>query len=261
MIGFIGSKHARGLIEDQGFGALEEGFQNFNALLEAHGQFTDDGIGIDVELVVMGQAGELGAGLVDARLGEILEDAAKRIEEAGCRVSVFRAGYRFDPSAEVCVASLQTSARLLDELPEGSRIIVDECHGSEAPTVKAVLARYPAARLLGLTATPARGDGQPLAEFQKLVCGPSVGELVALGRLVPTRLFTPPAVLDKGVARDPVEVMLERAHRRFAVFAPDAAQADRIAREASASGHTTVAVLDGMGREARRGIRARLESG
>lgn len=196
-----------------------------------------------------------------ADLGEILDDAAQRIAEAGCKVSVFRAGYRFDPSAEVCVASLQTCAKRLDELPEASRVIVDECHGSEAPTVKAVLARYPQALLLGLTATPARGDGLSLAEFQRLVCGPSMRELVGINRLVPATVFAPATVLDRGVARDPVEVMLERAHRRFAVFAPDAAQADRIAREASEAGHQTVAVLDGMGRDERRGVRARLESG
>jgi superfamily II DNA or RNA helicase len=139
-----------------------------------------------------------------ADLGEILDDAAGRIEAAGARVSVFRAGHRFDPSAQVFVASLQTCARRLDLLPEASRVIVDECHGSEAPTVKAVLARYPGALMLGLTATPSRGDGRPLAEFQRLVCGPTMRELVELGRLVRARVFAPPAVQDR-LARDPVE--------------------------------------------------------
>lgn len=195
-----------------------------------------------------------------ADLGEILDDAAARIEAAGARVSVFRAGHRFDPTAQVFVASLQTCARRLDLLPEASRVIVDECHGSEAPTVKAVLARYPGALMLGLTATPARGDGKPLAEFQRLVCGPTMRELVDIGRLVRARVFAPPAVQDR-LARDPVEIMLTRSHRRFAVFAPDAAQADRIAREATEGGHHAVAVLDGMGREERRAVRGRLESG
>lgn len=195
-----------------------------------------------------------------ADLGEILDDAAARIETTGARVSVFRAGRRFDPTAQVFVASLQTCARRLDELPDASRVIADEAHGSEAPTVKSVLGRFADALMLGLSATPARGDGEPLSEFQRLVCGPSMRELIVLGRLVRTRVFAPPAPQDR-VARDPVDVMIERSHRRFAVFAPDAAQADRIAREASEAGHATIAVLNGMGREERRAVRARLASG
>lgn len=196
-----------------------------------------------------------------ADLGEILDDAAARISAAGARVGVFRAGHTFDRSADVCVASLQTCARRLGELPDATRVIVDECHGSEAPTVKAVLARYPSALVLGLTATPSRGDGAPLAEFQRLVCGPSMRELIRLENLVRPVVFAPDRVLERGVARDPIEVIAENAERRFAVFAPDAATADRIARDASSLGHATVAVLDGMGREERAGVRARLASG
>ena len=63
----VGREHARGLIKDQRLGTLEEGFENFDALLQAHRQFADDGIRINVELVIMGEAGEFGAGLVEGR--------------------------------------------------------------------------------------------------------------------------------------------------------------------------------------------------
>lgn len=196
-----------------------------------------------------------------ADLGEILDDAAARIAQTGVRVGIVRAGHRCESEAQVYVASLQTCARRLDALPEASRVIVDECHGSEAPTVKAVLARYPGALMLGLTATPARGDGAPLAEFQRLVCGPSMRSLIDGGSLVEPVVFAPGSVLEQGVARDPVEVIAENPGRRFVVFAPNAAEAERIARDASAMGHATAAVLDGMDREERRSVRARIASG
>lgn len=197
-----------------------------------------------------------------ADLGEILDDAAGRIAATGVRTGIFRAGHRFDPDAQVYVASLQTSARRLSELPEASRVIVDEAHGSEAATVQDVLARYRDAKMLGLTATPARGDGQPLSEFQTLVCGPSMTELIALGALVPPRVLSPERVLDRGVCEDPVAAVLTRAaDRRCAVFAPDAATAADIAERLTAEGHPTVAVLDGMGRDARKRVRDQLADG
>ena len=67
MIGLVGRQHAGGLIEDQDFSALEQGFENFDALLQAHGQFADDGIGIDFELIFVGQPREFGAGLGKGR--------------------------------------------------------------------------------------------------------------------------------------------------------------------------------------------------
>ena len=197
-----------------------------------------------------------------ADLGEILDDAAARIAATGVRTGIFRAGHRFDPEAQVYVASLQTCARRLSELPEASRVIVDEAHGSEAATVRDVLARYQTAKVLGLTATPARGDGQPLSEFQSLVCGPSMTELIALGALVQPRVLSPERVLDKGVCEDPVAAVLTRAaDRRCVVFAPDAASAADIAARLTAEGHPTVAVLDGMGREARKRVRDQLADG
>jgi superfamily II DNA or RNA helicase len=89
-----------------------------------------------------------------------------------------------------------------------------------------------------------------------------MAELVTMGALVPCEVFAPARVLDKGVCEDPVQAVLTRAsERRCCIFAPDAAQAVRIATELTAAHHRTVAVLDGMGRDERRSVRQRLSAG
>ena len=55
VIGFIRGEDACRFIKDQGFGTLEQGFENFDTLLEPHGQFTHKGIGVNVQLIVMRQ--------------------------------------------------------------------------------------------------------------------------------------------------------------------------------------------------------------
>jgi superfamily II DNA or RNA helicase len=51
---------------------------------------------------------------------------------------------------------------------------------------------YPDATVLGLTATPCRGDGRGLGSiFQTMIQCPQVGELVELGWLVKTRVYAP----------------------------------------------------------------------
>lgn len=206
-----------------------------------------------------------------ADLAEILDDTAARVRAAGLSCGIIRAGHPHTPGAQAYVASLQTCARRLqdlDAMPDVDRVFVDEAHGSEAATVKAVLARFRRSLVLGLTATPARGDGQGLAEFQKIVVGPSVRDLIRRGALVKPVLVHPvdrsggALMLSRGVARHPVEIMLGPARaRRCVVFAPNAAVAREIADAATAGGHVTVAVLDDTDREERQAVRGRLMSG
>lgn len=66
-------------------------------------------------------------------------------------------------------------------------IIVDEAHHAVASSWDKVLAAYPEAKVLGLSATPRRLDGKGLhAHFEELHCGPSIAELVAWQYLAPT---------------------------------------------------------------------------
>lgn len=77
------------------------------------------------------------------------------------------------PTGIVDIATVQTLANQKDWQKEISRygmIIVDECHHAAARQFEAVLKRYRAKFILGLSATPRRRDGhQPIVYMQ---CGP-----------------------------------------------------------------------------------------
>jgi len=202
-----------------------------------------------------------------AHLEEIIDDAAGRIASAGLSVGIVKSGRPSDPTAQVQVCSTQTLARMIergDALPSADRVILDEAHRAASSTNRAILGHYRdrGALILGLTATPSRGDGQPLDEFERLVCGPSVKELIADGSLVRAEVFAPDRVLERGVARDPVELVLsERFGRRVVIFAPDGAAANDIHARLCAGGYAAETVLDGTPSEVRRGVRARIASG
>lgn len=128
---------------------------------------------------------------------ELVTQAAARIERHGVTPGIIMAGESSDPERTVQVASFDTlharairSSRI--ELPPADLVIVDECHLALAESRKQILAGYPTAWVIGLTATPARGDGRGLGEiFDAIVRGPSIKELVAAGHLVPLRYFAP----------------------------------------------------------------------
>ena len=48
------------------------------------------------------------------------------------------------------------------DLPPADLLIIDECHHAPAETYQQIIDAYPDAILLGLTATPCRGDGRGL---------------------------------------------------------------------------------------------------
>jgi hypothetical protein len=190
-----------------------------------------------------------------ADLEEIILDTTERLRRDGLHAAPILDGRAADPTAPVQVASQQTLVswqRRGLELPPADRVILDECHGAPAATVRGLLGhlRDRGALLLGLTATPARGDGLPLDEFDRIVCGPQPRDLVALGALVPCEVLSPGTMLDRGIAMDPVEAVLTLgAGRRCVVFAPHGAEARRIAADLTAAGEPAVAVLDSMARE------------
>ena len=202
-----------------------------------------------------------------AHLEEIIDDAAARVAAEGLRVAVVKSGRKLAPNAQVYVCSTPTLARMLERgeaLPAAQRVILDEAHRAASSTNRAILTHYrnTGALILGLTATPSRGDGQPLDEFEQLVTGPSVRELVRMGNLVPCQVFAPDRVLERGVARDPVELVTsERMESRAVIFAPDGASAQVIHERLCTAGYRTETVLDGTPGEIRRGVRDRLKSG
>jgi DNA repair protein RadD len=96
----------------------------------------------------------------------------------------------------VVVATIQSLARRLHKLDQFDLIIFDEAHHCQAETWQKLLAAQPDARLLGVSATPARLDGKGLGveaggPFDDLVRGPDIAELAAGGYLSPARCFVP----------------------------------------------------------------------
>ena len=83
------------------------------------------------------------------------------------------------------IASVQTLSRRLEKTSlDPDLIFVDEAHHGAAKTYMKILNRFPRARVVGLTATPERLDGLPLAAlFDDIVAGPSPRELIDQGYL------------------------------------------------------------------------------
>ena len=78
------------------------------------------------------------------------------------------------------------------EMPPADLVVVDEAHHAPAKTYRRILEEYSSADLIGLTATPCRGDGRGLGDaFGTILECPQVAELVAAGHLVGTRTFAP----------------------------------------------------------------------
>ena len=111
--------------------------------------------------------------------------------------------HQFTPWAKFHVSSIQTLHRRshLDLNP--GIVIIDECHHAKARTWEEVIARFPDAWLLGLTATPKRLDGKPLGHiFDHIVLGPEIHELVPLGHLATTRIkYISQSLSTKGIRR------------------------------------------------------------
>ena len=88
------------------------------------------------------------------------------------------------PGQAVQVASIQTlwvrsqhTGKM--ELPRADLLLIDECHHAPAMTYRKIIAAYPDAVLLGLTATPCRGDGRGLGGiFEMMIECPQVPDLI-----------------------------------------------------------------------------------
>ena len=171
------------------------------------------------------------------------------------------------------------------EFPQADIVFVDECHHVRAATYQKILEAYPDAIIIGLTATPCRGDGRGLGNvFDAMIECPQIGELIALDYLVKPKIFAPAPPDLRGVevastgdyqinqlsmrmdtdalVGDVVEHWLRHAQRRRTVmFAVDIAHSAHIVRELVKAG-VKAEHLDGNTDQAERdAILARLASG
>ena len=106
-------------------------------------------------------------------------------------IGIIAAGQPETPDAALQVASVQTLIRRQIDAPD--MVFVDEAHHVRAQTWETLLAQWPDACYVGLTATPARTDGKGLhTHFDELLLGPGIAELVSDGYLAPVRQLVPP---------------------------------------------------------------------
>jgi len=103
-------------------------------------------------------------------------------------IGVIQANHpRTDYGAPVQVASVQTLARR-SAWPDTPLVIVDECHVRNKAILR-WMEKAPSTRFIGLTATPwRRGMG---AEWDDLVIGSTIGELIGAGLLSDFRVYAP----------------------------------------------------------------------
>jgi len=131
-------------------------------------------------------------------LRELVDQTVRAFEGLGItHVGVMRGDDdRIDASAPVQIASIQTLARR--DKPIADVIVLDECHRSiSAQYVKYIWEAYPDATIIGLTATPCRGDERPLGEwYQALVIGATYSELIADGYISEPIIYAPKVLPD-----------------------------------------------------------------
>jgi len=135
--------------------------------------------------------------LVLAHRREIITQTSAKLFANDISHGIIQAGFQGRPLERVQVASIQTLHRRAIysdkfELPRADLLVIDECHHSPARTYRKIIESYRNAIVLGLTATPCRGDGRGLGGiFEAIVECPQVPELIELGYLVKTRVYAP----------------------------------------------------------------------
>jgi DNA repair protein RadD len=136
---------------------------------------------------------------------ELIQQVSQKLHLIGIDHGIIQAGFSPRPGVPVQVASIPTlHARTVRstamDMPPADLVVVDEAHHVRARSYRRIIDAYPESVVLGMTATPCRGDGRGLGNcFQVLVETPGVPELIKLGFLVPTRVYAPSRPDLKGV--------------------------------------------------------------
>lgn len=128
---------------------------------------------------------------------ELLRQTSKALQKSGVEHGLINPKYTPNLRANVQVASVQTLIKRLEKINPPDLIIIDEAHHATAGSWRKVVDYFPNARILGVTATPIRGDGKGLDElFDSIVVGPQTPDLIELGYLVKPVIFAPPTAID-----------------------------------------------------------------
>ena len=128
---------------------------------------------------------------------ELIDQSDRTFTGLNIPHGIISAGALPDYGKAVQIGSVQTVSRRIKAIGQYDFVIIDEAHHVAAGTYKSIISAYPQAAVLGVTATPARLDGNGLGDvFQSLVMGPSVDELISWGNLSRYTYYAPPSKAD-----------------------------------------------------------------
>lgn len=131
-------------------------------------------------------------------LRELVDQTVRALARVGVSdVGVMRGDdERVNADAVVQIASIQTLARRAR--PQADIIILDEAHRSLSDSyARNIWEAYPGALIIGLTATPCRGDGRPLGDrYEALVVAASYSQLIAGGFISEPVVYMPKTIPD-----------------------------------------------------------------
>jgi superfamily II DNA or RNA helicase len=192
--------------------------------------------------------------LVIAHRDELLQHARDKMY-AACAIKsqLEKADAYASLDAPVVVGSVQSLARRVERFPTNHfrTLIVDEAHRTLADSYLRVLNHFPEAKVLGVTATPDRGDKKSLSRFYQAVAF-EVGllDLITANYLSRIRIQTVPLQIDItnitkragdyadediGNALDPLlerladEIASHAGSRKAIIFTPLVRTAERLA--------------------------------
>ena len=127
--------------------------------------------------------------LVVAHKKELITQAHGKIKQiALSEPGYIKAGFPANSSAPIQIASIQTLTRR--NKPPADLLVIDEAHHSCAKSYEDLFDIYGKAKILGVTATPLRIDGQGFhLLYDDLIVGPSTDWLIEMGYLSKFKLF------------------------------------------------------------------------
>ena len=106
---------------------------------------------------------------------ELMDQLADTLWKLRVRYSFIAARRPYDPSAKIHICLIKSLVQRMRNLPKPHTVVFDECHHSVANTWLKVIEACATSWFIGLTATPARGDGIGLgAVWDAIVQGPSM---------------------------------------------------------------------------------------
>lgn len=187
---------------------------------------------------------------------ELIDQAEAAFKAWGVACERIATGARAVP-APVKLMSVQTLlARDPSTWPDVTMLIKDEAHHAPSEEWSRPPRHYRdrGALLIGLTATPERGDGTGLGEvFDGLIEMASIRELTSDGYLVPCEIFAPNPPLRAGeIAQIPADAYLECARGTKAIcFSPNIKSAEQHVEEFQHAGVAAALVTGTTGSDDR----------